>query len=102
MCAATTLCLTSLGYVDQAIEQYRFILTKNSKSLEGYYNLAIALQRRGSWDDAASSYRKVISMAPKNSLAYTGLGQCLLAKHEVQKTAVAAERKAIELYPNNY
>ena len=62
--------------------------------------LALALSRKGLWDETIASYRQAIELDPKNATAHNNLGVALSRKGQLDE-AIACFRKAVELAPKN-
>jgi tetratricopeptide (TPR) repeat protein len=81
---------------DDAIRKLKLGVARISDYPEGYYKLAYAYRQKQEWADAADYYRRYITVNPKKTDPYFGLGIALKGVGD-KKGAVAAFEKYVSL-----
>lgn len=85
---------------DQAISEFTLALNQGFRPVEVFRVRALIYLDQKNYDAALDDIRKGISLAPKDVLFHTRLGEVLLAKNDYQK-AIEALRRAAEIAPND-
>jgi tetratricopeptide (TPR) repeat protein len=93
------ICYEQKGQTDAALEQFKYIVATEPKNVDGHYNLAVAYDLKEDFRAAAEEYRKVIDLSPKHSLAYVGLGNCLINTRNF-KDAISIGQAAVKIDGN--
>jgi serine/threonine protein kinase/Tfp pilus assembly protein PilF len=83
--------LQAQGKLDEAIEEYREALWLKSDS-RTHYSLAVTLQKRGDFLNAATEFRKAIELEPSFPEAHCDLGLLLQQQGEFTKALTALRR----------
>jgi Flp pilus assembly protein TadD len=74
-------------------------IVKKSADAEAHNNLAIALYKKGQYDEAIAEYRRAIALKPDLAGAHYWLGVAFYAKRQYDE-AIAEYRSAIALKPD--
>jgi Flp pilus assembly protein TadD len=85
--------------VDEAIAEYKEILTLDPGLPVVHFNLGVAWQRKGRVEEASSSFREAIRLKPTYIEALANLGHLTLKKGDVD-SAVNYCRAAIAINPD--
>ena len=87
------------GRLDEAIEQFRVIITKiNPSSENAYYNMGRAYMKKGAYPEAMAAFKKALSLDPNDGDAYRNLLLCY-AKSGMIDQAVAEFATMMNLKP---
>ena len=96
------LALQRSGRLDDAMVQFKRVLSINPRSATAYNNIGVALAEKagyhGNLEAAIEAYRQAIAVDPRYPLPYNNLGLALSRRNEVQ-AAIAEYRKALLLDP---
>ncbi len=98
--AHSNLCgaLTSIGRLDEAVEECRQALSIKPDASYAYCNLGKAYEAMGRYQEAAKQYRKALQFDPHLALAHFRLG-LYLAKHGHLSEAISEFKKSLEREP---
>lgn len=92
------------GLIDKAIEEYTIALSKAAEVHYAYptahYNLGIAYDVKGRYNDAIGEYKNSLRIDPGNTDAHNNLGIAFF-KNRQADSAIEEVNKAITLDPNN-
>ncbi len=88
------------GNVDNAIEIFKSVLTKDPKRVFNYYRLAKCYARIGKTDMVKDSYDKLLKINPLFAAGYLDYAKYLISLEDY-KDAQRKLRKAEKLSPNN-
>jgi protein O-GlcNAc transferase len=92
--------LASAGQDEQAIVQFRSVLSRDPGAIDATYELALALQRSNNVPEAINLLQQVVAAQPDNALAMTNLGMALTQEQRA-KDAVPVLQRAVALAPDN-
>jgi tetratricopeptide (TPR) repeat protein len=87
-----------LGRAKEAKAQFDQVLKKDPDSIPALVGLANILMREGKTDDVVTLSKRTLSMDPRNSQAYTLLGEVYLDQRQPAKALPHLE-KAVEIQP---
>ncbi len=87
-----------LGDFQEASLSYRALVKLKPQYAMGWFNLAVCLERLGSWDDSSEAFHKAATLDVKNVDAHLGLGVCHL-RLEDPKSALFSFERCLELSP---
>jgi len=88
------------GMVDEAIEEYKKVLSIKPHSAKAHYNLGVAYARKAMVVEATSEFKKAIAIKPNLVEAYYKLGTLLETQGKL-KDAISAYREAIHINPHH-
>lgn len=92
--------LVRTGSYDQAIATCRYILKQHPKYIDAYRVVAEACLERGDYKEATDLFKRVLSAAPHNFIAYVGLG-IIYEQDGLLDEAIWHLERAFELAPAN-
>src|SRR4051812_24665038 len=67
-----------MGDFRESGKSYKLLTQVKPQYAMGWFNLAVCLERQGSWDDASEAFHKACSLDSKHLDAHLGLGVCHL------------------------
>jgi predicted CXXCH cytochrome family protein len=88
--------LRKSGKPDQAVPVYEQVLSRNSKSIPAFENLALCLMSLGQAGKAAQTLERALDIAPENATLWDLLGTAWAEQNRLPN-AIAAFQKAVQL-----
>src|ERR1022692_1317903 len=89
-----------MGDYKESGKSYRLLTQVKPQYAMGWFNLAVCLERQGSWDDASEAFHKASTLDPKHLDAHLGLGVCHL-RLEDPKSALFSFERCLEITPDH-
>ncbi|HEV2045514.1 MAG TPA: tetratricopeptide repeat protein [Chthoniobacterales bacterium] len=86
--------------VDEAILEFRTVLTRHPNDADTKFKLASALLQKGEWEAAISEYERALKIDPTNSEAETALANVLLEHGRIDE-AIQHYRNILRLQPSS-
>ena len=84
---------------DAAIKSYKQALKIEPEYADAYYNMGIALDKKGNASAAIDSYRQAININPDYAAAYNNMGFSMNFKGDY-RAAIDSYKKAVEIKPD--
>jgi tetratricopeptide (TPR) repeat protein len=91
---------TQQGKFDVAAQQYRWLQSKDPKSVQAYSALGDLYQRQGATEEALVSYEKAEELAPKDPQVLTAIA-VLESQNGQPQQAISTLNKQLAIDPNN-
>jgi len=91
---------TQQGKLDMAAQQYRWLQSKDPKSVQAYSGLGDLYQRQGETEEALGSYEKAEELAPKDPQVLNAVA-VLESQDGQPQQAISTLNKQLALDPNN-
>ena len=85
---------------DDAAKSYRALTRLKPQYAQGWFNLAVCLERSGGWDKAAEAFHNASTLDPANPDAHLGLAVCYM-RLEDPKSALRGFERCLELAPDH-
>jgi superkiller protein 3 len=92
--------LLKLGRFEEAIIEYRKILSTNPNDINVLNKLGYALAHSGKSAEAVKEYEKILNIAPQNAIIHNILGAVFLQQGKSDE-AVAEYRKSLQIKPDD-
>ncbi len=96
----TAICLSDMGAVYPAIEEYRELLKIDPENYTGYSNLGLLYEACGDFKNANLCFLKSIELKPDNHFAYNNIAHCYFKQHDYD-SAIEYATKTLE-YNNSF
>jgi protein O-GlcNAc transferase len=90
--------LAKKGLLTEAIEIFKQAVFLNENDLDALYNLALAYQRSGSFDNSLTTYKKLLNKNPEDSRVINNMGTVYRSLGKKDK-AIKYYKKALVVYP---
>jgi tetratricopeptide (TPR) repeat protein len=91
----------SVGYIDDAIKEFRIAIKKNPDNVKARTYLAIALEKKGLPDEAIHEFKQAVTVKPNYFEAHANFGKALERKGRLDD-AITEYKEAVRIEPNNY
>jgi tetratricopeptide (TPR) repeat protein len=85
--------------IEDAIELYQRVLSRDASNVAGHYNLGRAFASRGQHERAIQSFQKAIELAPEDADARQALARTLVMVNQVSE-AIYQYRRTLEIDPD--
>lgn len=94
------LAYSNLGFIDNAIKDYKKAIEIDATASQAYYNLAFEYEKKSMYNDALKLLEKANSLEPNNAQYLEEIGKCYDDMRNYEKS-LEYHNKAIILNPSN-